>query len=658
METLRLSTTLRLDDWQALARATQVRLGQRSALGSIGIMLSAGLVTVIALHVLERFGLVPDVLGLTLGAALTVVCFALLFARQRRAWRPDEDGFFLGEFELELGPDGIRSRHRRGESQILWSALRGLTCTSQHVFLWVDRLSAVVVPRRDLPETLTAESLMSSVREWAIRSGVSAATLNDESSQAEARQYAASADASSANAGPSAWRTASALFVPNATRNGRLVPTEGGILLLTALTIALWIGVDRVSRTGEPEFLPSFGAGGIAWYLLVGLGLAWVAARSARPQVPFKDAAWAVASLAPVCVLLQFLSGRALLATPSWAWIGLLGSPLVLAALLARALRIVSGARHWRAVASTLCVALVVGALQQSVYRNASVWLPTEESSSDDADSTDIDPEALLYAQPSRIDAALAALAPRDAGGPNAFMVGFAGVGEQRVFAEEIDLAARVLGQRYGSASRTLLLVNDRRDFERRPLATVTNLRHALRGVAGHMDVEKDVLFLVLSSHGSDDPEISVSNDILPLNGLSGAALANALRESGIRWKVVIISACHAGAFIPALRDERTIVLTAAAADRASFGCSDDRDLTYFGEALLRDALPNAESLTAAFAAAQRALAERERKEGITPSLPQAHVGAEMAAHLKALDRGPLQGTTPARPAAQVAHAR
>jgi hypothetical protein len=48
-------------------------------------------------------------------------------------------------------------------------------------------------------------------------------------------------------------------------------------------------------------------------------------------------------------------------------------------------------------------------------------------------------------------------------------MVGFAGVGEQKVFAGEIALAAKVIGERYGTQRRTLLLINDQRDLNRAP---------------------------------------------------------------------------------------------------------------------------------------------------------------------------------------------
>jgi Peptidase C13 family len=245
--------------------------------------------------------------------------------------------------------------------------------------------------------------------------------------------------------------------------------------------------------------------------------------------------------------------------------------------------------------------------------------------------------ERLLMSQSDRIHTAVAAMAPR-AGASSMYLVGFSGVGEQKVFAGEISLAAKVFGDRYGTQQRTLLLVNDQRDLESHPLATVTGLKVALLDIGRRMDRERDILTLVISSHGSKDPAISVSNGGLPLNDLTGPDLKRAFDEAGIRWRIVIISACHAGAFIPFLDDDHSIVIAAAAADRTSFGCSNDRDLTNFGEAFVRDSLPNALSLRAAFEKARKSIDEREHAEKLTPSNPTAHFGSAIERKLSALE--------------------
>jgi Peptidase C13 family len=43
------------------------------------------------------------------------------------------------------------------------------------------------------------------------------------------------------------------------------------------------------------------------------------------------------------------------------------------------------------------------------------------------------------------------------------------------------------------------------------------------------------------------------------------------LKKSGIRWKVVVISACYGGGFIDPVKDDTTLVITATRHDRRSF---------------------------------------------------------------------------------------
>jgi hypothetical protein len=109
------------------------------------------------------------------------------------------------------------------------------------------------------------------------------------------------------------------------------------------------------------------------------------------------------------------------------------------------------------------------------------------------------------------------------------------------------------------------------------------------------------------------------------------------LQDSGIKWRVIVISACHSGSFIDELSNPNAIVITASAPDKTSFGCSDDRDLTYFGEAFYRDALPGAKSLREAFDTASADIAAREKREDIDASEPQAFFGEEIERHLATL---------------------
>src|SRR4051812_5818788 len=144
------------------------------------------------------------------------------------------------------------------------------------------------------------------------------------------------------------------------------------------------------------------------------------------------------------------------------------------------------------------------------------------------------------------------------------------------------------------------------------------------------MDTNKDVLAVVLTSHGSPA-------GLAIVGGRRGGTLTPPelramLDASGAKFRIVIISACYSGVFVPALADPRTLVITAAAADRSSFGCEDRATWTYFGDAFFNQALRRAPTLESAFDTARQIVTAREQREGFTPSNPQMAGGSEVLA--------------------------
>jgi hypothetical protein len=419
--------------------------------------------------------------------------------------------------------------------------------------------------------------------------------------------------------------------------------SDWSIAGLLAVSIALWVLGDWQQAGSNPELL-LYGASGVAWYVLSAVVVALCAARLTSPAVAFRQCLFLVLVAAPLIIvalwaLSAFGSGK--LAEFYPVPIFLIG-----AGVLSFGLRRFSGRTQARAVLGCVAAAGLIGWVSDALYVQPSVWYSEESPERADYQAVWDAGERLLFDQAERVDRAVGRVEPREAGRPNVFFVGFAGYGEQRVFAEEVGLAARVVGSRYGSGSRSVRLINDQRDSTAYPLATMSGLRRALLGVAQRMNLEDDILFLVLSSHGSEGAQLSVQNGGLPLQQLSGPDLADAIRDAGIRWKVIVISACYAGGFIDSLKDERSIILTAAASNRTSFGCSDDRDLTYFGEAFFRDALPGASSLRAAFTQANTVIGAREDEEGVEASDPQAFFGAALERYIGQLESGAAAGPT------------
>ncbi|CAN5224953.1 hypothetical protein BH11PSE14_BH11PSE14_16860 [soil metagenome] len=263
-----------------------------------------------------------------------------------------------------------------------------------------------------------------------------------------------------------------------------------------------------------------------------------------------------------------------------------------------------------------------------------------------------VDAEGLMSTQAERVRTAVDAMRAQTPGKIDLFTIGFAGDGEERVFRNEVEYFDRLMTGRFGAGQRVLPLVNSPDTLDAFPLATLSNLRAALAGVGARMDRQEDVLVLFLTSHGSQDHLLYVNLDPLPLRQIGPADLRAALDDAHIGWRVIVVSACYSGGFVDALRDEHTLVITAAREDRASFGCGNDSKITWFGKAFLADALNQTTDFEQGFQLASRQIREWELRDGETPSVPQMATGWAIRRHLadwrKSLHDAPPVPFTPA----------
>ncbi len=175
----------------------------------------------------------------------------------------------------------------------------------------------------------------------------------------------------------------------------------------------------------------------------------------------------------------------------------------------------------------------------------------------------------------------------------------------------------QLFDERFGTRGRSLALINHRSTVNDVPLATPDNLERVLQHLGKLIDAQRDTLFLYLSSHG-EKGALTIGLPGLGVAHLTPEQLRTMLDGSGIRNRVVVVSACYSGSFVPVLASPTTLVITAARADRTSFGCSDKRRWTYFGDAYFNHALR-----PEAFARAKRLIGLWEAREKLTPSLPQ-----------------------------------
>lgn len=296
----------------------------------------------------------------------------------------------------------------------------------------------------------------------------------------------------------------------------------------------------------------------------------------------------------------------------------------------------------WRAPGAKAVAALFVGMVLLLLYiPRQEPWVAAPATQENPRPS--LLQEQVFHAQDGLLGRDLDRLSAQRPGEPDLYFLGVAPYGLQDTFLRELSTVRKLLEESFDTVGRSLSLINHPGTLTAAPLATATNMRMALKELGESLNVQEDVLMLFLTTHGSAGHELSFELPPLQLQQVNPTALARMLADSGIRWKIIVISACYSGGFIEALKDENTLILTASDATHTSFGCETDSDFTwfskaYFDQALREEARQGRYSFIAAFERARVLVAEREKAAGHEPSNPQMHLGSAMREKLKELE--------------------
>ena len=155
------------------------------------------------------------------------------------------------------------------------------------------------------------------------------------------------------------------------------------------------------------------------------------------------------------------------------------------------------------------------------------------------------------------------------------------------------------------------------------PVATAANVSSALRSPGG------EACLAFITSHGDETGFV-----LKQARGTVGPGTLDSALDAGCgaRPTVVVVSACHSGVFLTsAMRQPNRIVLTAAATDRASFGCGAADQYTYYDQCLLQQ-FDGAATWQQLAATTRTCVENLERRMCIKrPSLPQTFVGSGVA---------------------------
>lgn len=250
-------------------------------------------------------------------------------------------------------------------------------------------------------------------------------------------------------------------------------------------------------------------------------------------------------------------------------------------------------------------------------------------------------------AQHKRLSAAIAALQPQRNGVIDAYVISV-GLDSDPVFAREAGEAAKVLARRYGATGKTIFLTAGADEQgSGTPQGSPSNLAIALAAVAAKMNLKEDVLILFATTHGDPESGLSYRDGSKGVGMIAPLRLANLLDDLGFERRMILLSACFSGVFLPLLTNENSIIVTAAASNRTSFGCAPGNDWTFFGDAFINNGLRKSQPFDKATEEAVALIAKWEASQKLVASRPQTFVGGKANVWLDPLEARMPKTDTP-----------
>jgi hypothetical protein len=226
---------------------------------------------------------------------------------------------------------------------------------------------------------------------------------------------------------------------------------------------------------------------------------------------------------------------------------------------------------------------------------------------------------------------ALDAIQPQRPGVQDVYALSVAFWGDP-VFEREATQAEAILRTHLGTEGRSIILSAGGQGARNYPAASPDNFAAAIGHIGSIIDPEEDLVVIFITTHGQADGVAAIREHNRLFAGLRPAHLSTMLSQANIRNRVIIVSACFSGAFIAPLATDTTIVMTAAAPDRSSFGCLPQNEWTFFGDAYFNQSVRGGDDMSL--------IARWEREQNLSPpSNPQIFVGARAETMLRQAER-------------------
>ena len=180
-----------------------------------------------------------------------------------------------------------------------------------------------------------------------------------------------------------------------------------------------------------------------------------------------------------------------------------------------------------------------------------------------------------------------------------------------------------------GLAAENQHHLNSQFSLEAKPPADQATLQAlALSFTQLNIRPEQDACLFYVSSHGKQGDGVYMKR--VHDGQLTPAQLNTALNWTcGTAPTVVMVSACYSGQFIQPLHADNRIIMTAASAQRPSFGCSEAQEYTFWDGCVI-DHFERSSTWENLYTNVKQCIAQKEQQLGYPASQPQAYFGKNM----------------------------
>jgi hypothetical protein len=151
------------EDWNVYVQFIRRRITQDAGSKTNRWLLAVGLGVLLGL-IISIGKISTDLLSVFIGAFGMVMWIKILTRTQLKVMQPSPDGVLLGSCSINIGDEGIKTITPSCETFYRWKTVRGTEVTDKNIFIIVDNIAAITIPRRSFKATDEQEQFLGEIQ--------------------------------------------------------------------------------------------------------------------------------------------------------------------------------------------------------------------------------------------------------------------------------------------------------------------------------------------------------------------------------------------------------------------------------------------------------------------------------------------------------------